>query len=183
MTHVPEAELALYAGGELSGAEAIAVERHVAECAECRRNLEEIRRAGTWLKSVAVQPGAGEVNALRERVYAGQRRRVPLWAPAVAAVICVVFGVLLFRPGRVPSEPAVAIALPPLPIGRASAPPLVLPSPVLHRAVKAKHVEPRLTLLAHSDGDMPVVRVKTSDPNVVILWVVGGDSEQEKSNE
>ena len=192
MTHVQEAELALYAGGELDGTEAVSVERHLAECVECRRSTEEIRRARAWLKSVAAEPGVGEVYALRGRVHAGQRRHVPLWVPAFAAAICAVFTVLLFRPVRVghtpPVIPARTTASTPAQVAAprpAVAEIRTLPPPDSsgREAVKRRHVPPRLTLVAHSNPNMPVVRVKSSDPNVVILWVVGGGSEQEKSNE
>jgi hypothetical protein len=39
-----------------------------------------------------------------------------------------------------------------------------------------------MTLVARNEGP-PVIRLKTADPNVVVLWIVSGGSEQENQNE
>lgn len=97
-------------------------------------------------------------------------------AAAVAALAFIFFAVP--RPKPTLKDSAATVVLPPLLVGRASLGPLVLPSPERRRPIK--RALPRLTLVAKNSEDMPVVRVKTSDPDVVILWVVGGGSEQEK---
>jgi anti-sigma factor RsiW len=188
MTHIPETQLSLYAGGDLEASASIA--RHLEDCAECRRRVEEFRLAEAWLKSVAAEPDGGQIYTLRESVLkraARKRSRRPVWwmAAAAATVALVFFAVLLFRPAPVPRTLSRTTTLPPLISSSGSITPLVLPSRDWQGAVRtprrvAKKPPPRLTLVAKNSEDTPVVRVKTSDPNVVILWVVGDGSEQEK---
>ena len=184
MTHIPENRLALYAGGELDAPEALSVTRHLENCAECRHKTDEYRGAAEWLKGVAAEPHAGQLYRLRESVLQSvpqtHSRKSSSWITATAASLALVFvAVLLLRPAQKQSAPATAVELPPLPAGRASLGPLILPGRDWHPAVR--HAQPRLTLVAKSSENMPVIRVKTSDPNIVILWVVGSGSEQEKT--
>ena len=100
-----------------------------------------------------------------------------------ATLALVLFAVLLFRPAQ--KDSSVAVALPPLLTSRGSVTPLILPSGDWQGAVATlrrapKKLAPRLTLVAKNNEGAAVIRVKTSDPNVVILWVVGSGSEQEK---
>ena len=183
MTHVSEAVLSLYVGGELEAAESAQVIEHMEHCAECRRRADEFRGAAAWLKSVAAEPEAGQICTLREKVRETTQRRQGKWlwwAAATTAMIALIFvGIVRFRPGPTPVKVATALALPPLPHGRGSVARLVLPSRVEHEKPRKK-TKPRLTLVANNSEGMPIVRVRTSDPDVVILWVVGDGSEQEK---
>ena len=185
MTHIPDSQLTLYAGGELDEPEALQVASHLVDCANCRKKADEFRAAAEWLRSVAAEPDAGQIYRLRESVLQTVAHR-PRWKPfawlaaAAASLALIFFAPAPFRPAQ--KEPAAAaVELPPIPAGRASLGPLILPSRHWHRAVR--HVEPKLTLFAKNNEGLPVVRVKTSDPNVVILWVVSGGSEQERNNE
>lgn len=47
---VTEVELAELAAGDLPHGRAGAVERHLAQCPDCRRRLEALRRADAWLR-------------------------------------------------------------------------------------------------------------------------------------
>jgi anti-sigma factor RsiW len=183
MTHISEAVLSLYAGGELEAAEFVQVAEHLESCAECRSKVDEFRGAVTWLQSVAVEPDAGQVYALGETVREKTQKRRGMWlwwaAAATAMVVFVFVGILRFRPQSAPVKVSTAIVLPPLPHGRGSVARLVLPKSVEHEK-PVKRAKPRLTLVANNSESMPVVRVRTSDPDVVILWVVGNGSEQEK---
>ena len=66
MSHVDDGQLNALLDGELSSAEARAVETHLATCADCKRRLEEarafLREANTLLDSLsplaASAPGA-----------------------------------------------------------------------------------------------------------------------------
>lgn len=188
MTHIPETQLSLYAGGELQTSEATPIARHLEDCAECRRRAGEFRLTAAWLKSLAAEPDAGQVYTLRERVLqtaVQKHSRRPFWwiAAAAATLALVFFAVLLFRPAQ--KESSATAELPPLLASRGSVTPLILPSRDWQGAVRTprrapKKPAPRLTLVAKNNEDMPVIRVQTSDPNVVILWVVGNGSEQEK---
>jgi hypothetical protein len=134
------------------------------------------------LKSVAAEPEARQIYTLRERVCERMRRHGEnwVWWAAAAAIAAFVFGgILWFRPVPEPPRVSTATALPPLPGGRSSVARLVLQSHVEHKK-PMKKAKPRLTLVANNSEGMPVVRVRTSDPDVVILWVVGDGSEQEK---
>jgi anti-sigma factor RsiW len=183
MTHISEAMLSLYAGGELEAAELLRVAEHVEYCAECREKADEFRGAAAWLQSVAAEPEAVQVYTLRESVRERTRRhrgKWLWWAAASAAMVAFVFvGILWFRPVPEPVKVATRPVLPPLPHGRGSVTRLVLPKSVEHEK-PVRRAKPRLTLVANNSEGMPVVRVRTSDPDVVILWVVGDGSEQEK---
>jgi anti-sigma factor RsiW len=190
MTHIPETQLSLYAGGELDASDASVTAQHLEQCVACRKKADEFRLAAEWLKSVAAEPDAGQIYTLRESVLQSvpqKRSRKPFWwmAAAAAALALIFFVVLLLRPAQ--KDSSVAVALPPLLTSRGSVTPLVLPSRDWQGAVTTprrapKKSAPRLTLVATNNEDTPVVQVKTSDPNVVILWVVGGGSEQERKN-
>lgn len=182
MNHPSETQLALLAGGDLCAEDASAAARHLTECPDCREKVDGFRNAAAWLKSVAAEPDAEQICRLREKVAARSVRR-PKWkvfgwlAAATAAVTIAVF---MSLPRTRPVHQALppAVELPPLPAGRAYLGPLVLPRTELKASVNA--AAPRLTLMAKSSASSPVIRVKTSDPDVVILWVVGDGSEQEK---
>ncbi len=98
-------KLSEYVDGELSSAERAAIEVHLAECAECRRELEILQAT---VAAVAGLPHhsapAGFGDRLMEQVGAGpavgvpaDRRIVTLWPrlAAVAAMLLVVLGLTL----------------------------------------------------------------------------------------
>jgi anti-sigma factor RsiW len=187
MIHISEAELSLYAGGELEGTASARVTEHLESCAECLSKVDEFRGATAWLRNVAAEPEAGEIYRLRERVLQQRYRGGPLWwaAAAAASLAFLLVGILLFRPAPAPPNVSVATTLPPLMSIHRLVMPLTLPSRDREEAVKTarrtpNRPAPQLMLVAKNSEDMPVVRVKTSDPDVVILWVVGDGSEQEK---
>ncbi len=191
MTHIPETELALYAGGDLTASESAAVAQHLEQCAECRNKTEELRHAAEWLRTVAVEPDAEQIYTLRESVRSATAP-MPRWkffgfAAAVAACLAlIILAVPRFKPVR--KGPSVTTVLPPVVSNHGPVAPLVLPSRDWQGAVRAKarvrkKAVLQLTLVAKNNEGAPVIRVKTSDPNVVILWVVGNGSEQEKNNE
>lgn len=166
MNHIPDTELALYAGNDLEPSE------HLRECAECRARLEEFETARTWLKEMAVEPAETQVRALESAVLTAiaPRHRFRWWMAAVAAVAAVllVFGEIeYFSPEAPASAPAIAMAELPR-LERASME-LKLPRTV-HRS-RAEHRVEAMTVVSENGGN-PVVRLKTSDPNVIVLWVL-----------
>jgi anti-sigma factor RsiW len=115
------------------------LESHLASCARCRENLEELRRTLALVDSdlrqlVAVEPSpalAARIRRAAAEPEAPQRPGFWLWPAVAAAGLLVVLAVTL---GRRPSaERAVAQeARPPQPIGATSSPrvaePAVIPS-------------------------------------------------------
>jgi len=165
MNHIPDTELALFAGGDLEPS------AHLRECSECRARLQEFEAARDWLRNVAVEPSEAQVEALKKRVLnlAKPRPRVRWWmaaAAAVAAVLLVFGGIRYFSPAPPPVS-APAIVMTDLPILERAPISLTLPS-----AVHAVHRAPAtMTVISENNGS-PVVRLKTSDPNVIVLWVL-----------
>ncbi|MFZ0591894.1 MAG: hypothetical protein WAM39_15625 [Bryobacteraceae bacterium] len=175
MKHIPDDELALCAGNEFDGAS------HLNECAECRSKLEELRSATDWLKRTATEPNEEQLDALRSGVLRAVSRRQILWPyVAAAAAIAVVLAARGFRDSIKESAPAVITTIAQTPI-QSSAPiglgPLVYK---VHRRIRAQ--APAMTLLANHGGD-PVIRLRTTDPNVVVLWVMNTKPEDVNHNE
>ena len=86
----PTRRLVAYCDGQLAGAEARAIEAHVAGCDRCRRQCEEIRFAASVLRQLTVaSPPSSVWNALdgRLRTPAAAPGRLLDWQIAVAAGI------------------------------------------------------------------------------------------------
>jgi anti-sigma-K factor RskA len=100
-------DLALHALGTLQGSELAALEKHLEECASCRRELEQLRgdMALMALSTAGPKPSQGARQRLldaialepRKPVAAGFRR--PWWAAAgwICAAAMAVIAVLLWR--------------------------------------------------------------------------------------
>jgi anti-sigma-K factor RskA len=101
-------DLALYALGSLPAAEASTLERHLEDCAACRRELEALRGDAALL-AMSVSGPAPPARA-RERLLSAvkkepRRQRMvlyharPWWAiaPVVASLALAVFGFLMWR--------------------------------------------------------------------------------------
>ena len=167
MNHIPDAELALHAGGDL------AANGHLRECAECRARLLEFEASRDWLKEMASEPSEAQIRDLKSRVLQSvkPRPRFHWWLAAAAAAVAVLLvfgGIRFFYPTREP-VPAPAIAMAELP-GFVRAPiELKLPR-TIHRA-RPEHNPAAMTVVSENNGN-PVVRLKTSDPNVIVLWVL-----------
>ncbi len=111
-----KAKLALHAGGDLAPEERAGVEEHLAQCEECRAELERLRKAVSFVSGFAPRvPAAQEflagVRAKRGRLL----RSLVLKYSAVAAVVVVALAVgLLLVPwfGTEAPEGDVAAAAP-----------------------------------------------------------------------
>ena len=99
-------DLALFALDALEGEERAALERHVAECAACRQELERLRGDVALLALTAAGPAPPE--RARKRLMAAMaqepRSRLvpfkrPWWtlAPVFATIAMALFGILLWR--------------------------------------------------------------------------------------
>ena len=98
-------DLALYALGAFQGEECVALERHLGECASCRRELEALRGDAALLALSAggPRPPSRSRKRLLEAIARDPRRVVtrrsrPWWAllPAVAAGVMAMIVVLLW---------------------------------------------------------------------------------------
>ena len=99
-------DLALYALGSLAGAERQAVEQHLASCAACRRELEQLRGDAALLALSATGPAPPARS--RERFVAAlatephprtvrRRRSFFELVPILAAAVLVLIAILLWR--------------------------------------------------------------------------------------
>jgi anti-sigma factor RsiW len=171
--HVREELLALYLRGDLPEADHRRVARHAGNCPECQETLADFSRSYELLTSGFEEPEQADLMAVRSAVMReiAKRKVGPgrwIWASATAAVVMVV--VLLAWHSERQDLPAVAQLPQPRP------PAVVLPSqapPRVHvtRAAR-KHIEAgmRAATLLTEAGQPAILKMNTSDPNVVILW-------------
>jgi hypothetical protein len=121
---------------------------HLASCAECRWLAEELRR-----------------NAVALREMRAQTPRSPAvrWEWAMAAAAAIVMGIFVWKPTHVERLPIMA--------AHGAAPQLQQlssPAPVAQgRARRVKHIEKK-----QIPTEPLRVKMFTSDPDVVIYWIV-----------
>jgi len=158
-----ETRVTLHAGGDLAGADASLVERHLSECSACqllwsgvRESLAELRAAHGDL------PAPAHFTAVRGRVMAELERsaqpwRRLAWICGVAAVTALLLMFVVWPSRVVPEAPRVLASIPP-------APEVVKASPAVRTVVRqaVAHV-PRKTPLT--------IKLQTADPNIVIYWI------------
>jgi len=163
--------IALYVGGDLDDRE---VERHLAECPDCRELLEDLRVSQAALRELA-QVDAAFLSAVRsgvlERIERRRRSAWP-WIAALAAAAALVVAVLM-----APQKPALIARAPvsggadPLVRGR----PPGRPAMIAQTAPRPKRSRPggRLRTRGSAPPSEPlVVKMLTDDPNIVIIWLV-----------
>jgi anti-sigma-K factor RskA len=107
--------LGSYLLGELSAKEERELERHLGECAECRRELERLHQSHNVLRQLAANEPPAQ---LKDQVLARVREEAParsiggwwFWASAAAALLLVaVLGIGLFR--GITGDPSAAVPL------------------------------------------------------------------------
>jgi hypothetical protein len=177
MNHIPDAELALHVANDLQP------DAHLAECAECRARMAEFRTANDWLQRIATQPSDEQIKTLRASVLASVSQRKPLaWrnlaAAAAAAVLVLFSGSRLIHNVKTP-RPTQSPDIAELPLTN-TVPVALGPLPKRPRPPARPRVLPPALVAGNSD---PVVRLKTSDPHIVVLWVVNTNSKDENPNE
>ncbi|MBB6171703.1 hypothetical protein HNR23_001763 [Nocardiopsis mwathae] len=127
--------LGAYVLGTLDPQEAAVVERHAADCAECRDELAELREMKETLGDLPPEamltgpPEGGDLLLQRtlrsvreERASAGRRRRLVVSAAAVAAAAVLVGGGVAVGRGTVPEPPPQAAPSPTAPTEPPDAP-------------------------------------------------------------
>ena len=196
MNHIDERTLALLDSGDLDARTAAEAQAHLRECLSCRALSSNFEASDQWLRSLGTEPDTNELAALAVGTLsqiAARRPQRELWLKASGIAAALVLGALLFTLRH--SSP---VAEPPA-IAQVSAPPATQASPI---APKIARVEPRfknvrakarlrpdrprlesVSLISQKDGP-PVLKMKTNDSNVVILWVMNGNpSQPEVTNE
>jgi anti-sigma factor RsiW len=166
-----EADIALYAGGDLPAGRIARIESHLGGCPDCRALLEELRAGHALLGELRHEPlDEAMVAQVHRQVLArvgtaepGLARRY--WKLALAAAL--VLAAVLALPWRTAKhEPVARVVEPPPRIQPAPAPPpAVVPvrHPVVRRRRRAKPPRAAAPLL---------VQFVTDDPNIVIYWLV-----------
>src|SRR3954463_2498875 len=97
-----------YYDGELGAAEKAEVERHIASCSECLRDLGELKSAALLVKELprlrapaSIAAGVSkEIQAAGKLHVLAKFRRTVLWASAAAAGLFVVMNVMYFITSR-----------------------------------------------------------------------------------
>jgi anti-sigma factor RsiW len=155
--------IALYAGGDAPG-DAAMVERHLAECAECREFAAGLRDSLATLREAhGEQLAAGHFTAVRARVLEQLAvQRVPVWRRrwvwgVAAAVLAIVAAAGSWElPGDPPPPPrVVASAIP--------------PAPVIEHVNRPAHPGKRTLHAVKTESLM--IRIVTNDPDVVLYWI------------
>ncbi len=156
--------IALDAGGDLTPEEGVRVQAHLETCAPCRELARALSESQAALRSLAEDD-------LDDRALAawGTRFRRPepaaprrwRWAWAAAAAMALLAAPLLLR--QAPPVPP-----PPVPIASLAPPPVdLLPQ---RQKPPRRHVRHRPQPAVSSEPLL--VKLETSDPNVVIYWIV-----------
>ena len=157
-----EERIALHAGGDLEGAEAAEMERHLADCPGCQLFWSGMK--GTLADLQDAHAGgvrAADLAAVRAGVMAeierGRRvwRRLA-WVSGVGIAAAVLLAVAL-RPGPLPAPPPrIALKIPEAPLVR----------------TVAKVAPPERPRRQRPASGAPVlVKWQTADPNIVIYWI------------
>ncbi|MEO8596920.1 MAG: zf-HC2 domain-containing protein [Candidatus Solibacter sp.] len=168
-----EERVVLHAGGDLAGAEASAVDRHLGECARCRMFFRGVRDSLAILQASHTEPAsAAHFTAVRTRVLAEiERGRRPWWrlvwiSGAVAMAALVAMAVLWPR-GPLPQAPRIMASIPAAPLLLTTTPRRVASIPPTLRvqtsATARAEAPPRRTPLT--------IKLQTDDPNIVIYWI------------
>lgn len=171
---------------EIAGESASAgLEEHLAGCARCREFARELDANRVALRELTVHPAA--FDAVRRRVLdeiQAKKRRAIWWAwPAVAAAACMaIFCLVYFMPS---THGPVATKLVQIPVK--SAPRVAQAAPVTKvvRHPGVHHWRPGVARSADAARknacatcEPLTVKMLTSDPDVIIIWLVDqkGDS-------
>jgi hypothetical protein len=161
-----ETRVALHAGGDLVGADAMEVERHLGECSACQLLWSGVRETLAVLQAAHEEvPAAAHFTAVRSRVMAELERsarpwRRLAWISGVGLAAAALLLVFALRPSRpLPEPPRLLASIPSAPVVVSSA-----VAPVVHHPVR------RVT--AHLPSRTPLtIKLQTTDPNIVIYWI------------
>jgi anti-sigma factor RsiW len=164
------AEISLYAGGDLPAGRVGRVEQHLADCADCRSLLDEMRAELALLGELREAPVEEAMLArVRWRVLAqtaslrtgwAGRKQGLLWA--LAAVLVLVAALEIPWRGR-----QIPVARAPRVVAASSAPLIAKVVPVRHQRIRRHH-----QAATPQAGPPLLVQFVTDDPNIVIYWLV-----------
>ena len=160
-----ETRVALHAGGDLTGAEAVAVERHLGECSGCQAFWSGLRESlAVLLAAHAEAPPAAHFTAVRSRVMAEleHKARPGRWLAWIAAgaAVTVLLLVALWPARVVPEAPRLVASIPP-------AQQVAKVAPAVTRVVRPPHHAG-----VHAPRRAPLtIKLQTDDPNIVIYWI------------
>ena len=164
-----EERVALHAGGDLTGAEAVEVERHLGECSACQVLWSGVRESLAVLQAAHVElPAAAHFTAVRSRVIAELERnarpwRRLAWISGVAAVAALLL--LALWPARVVQEaPRMLAWIPPA----TKEAPVALVAPAVRSPVRPR-VRQAVALVSRREP--LTIKLQTADPNIVIYWI------------
>ena len=168
-----ETRVALHAGGDVTGAEAAEVERHLGECSACQLLWLAVRKNLAVLQAAHAElPAAAHFTAVRSRVMAELERearpwRWLAWISSVAAVAALLL--LGLWPARVaPEAPRMLAWIPPTPVVAKAAP---VVRPAIGPAVRLP-VRRIVAHVASAPRRAPLtIKLQTADPNIVIYWI------------
>jgi len=167
-----EADVALYAGGDLPAERVAHVESHLAECADCRALLDELCAEKTLLTEMRDEPlEEAMVAHVHRRVLAEVAPAQPApaqparlyWKLALAAALLLAVVLAWPRHHRV-QAPLVAQVPPPSVAPAPPQPPVVR---VSHRVARHRRRAP-----VRKPGPPLLVQFVTDDPNIVIYWLI-----------
>jgi len=158
-----ETRVALDAGGDLAGAEAAEVKRHLGECSACQLLWSGVRESLAVLQAAhAEAPLEAHVAAVRARVMAELERSARpwhrlAWISGVAAVAVLLLAAMLWPARRVPEAPRLLARIP-------AAPEVVKAAPAARPAARR--------MVARAPRRAPLtIKLQTADPNIVIYWI------------
>ena len=172
-----EKRIALAACGDLPSPEAEALRAHVESCAACRELEREVADLHLALTGAGVEPDEFALARVRRGVLAevtAPRQGLRIWrwvaGGALAAAVLAIIALVALRPVEPPAI-AARLAVPPPP---AIAPPAPAPAPPQVAAVRRRARHARSRVAPAKPQEELVVRLATSDPDVVIYWIVEG---------
>lgn len=183
--HPPEGDLALYVTGDLEHSRLALTGQHAEHCAMCRERLEEFEHLHCLLESFPAEPEPPDLLAVRTGVIRalenGRRRHRVEWAVVAAAGAALLLFTFPEKRLLAPRAPAVHVQHSGEARSRPSAP--VRAVPVIRR--QRRTPRPRLVTAAllSQPGNAPVIRMTTSNPNVVILLPPDSQSDERMPNE
>ena|ERR1043166_5388979 len=142
-------------------------EAHVAECAECRSLAQEMAANADALREMSGEPMPQVRSAVLAEIRAQEsRRRVMRWGWALAAAAAAVLAIGVAKKDRAVTPVLVSKGESPVahPVQAQEVARLAITRPMHHRRLESRRQPERLTPLR--------VKMLTSDPNVVIYWLV-----------
>lgn len=173
--HVPEKRLALYVTGDLEAGEIERIGGHLNLCEDCPATVAELEETLSIVATVADEPQSEALLEVRNQVLSRLKQRQGLFQPwkwaagaaAVAAIALVCF--VGYRPAvQLPAVPAPQIEtiVPALHSGIAA---VRQPVPARHRTHRRPAPGIQSVTLIDQPDSAPLIKIATTDPNVVIL--------------